>query len=250
MKFSSAHWLRDGRGVLYSRFATPSNHNQTGYDVEKLHYNALYYHKMGTTQDEDVLLYKIDKYPYHTLSGHLSTDAKTLYIDMDEGDRAIYGFVDVSKLGDDWMEKPLPEPTWLTSLDFTEEFMVVTTEEKSALAKTSIGTKSGYDMRLVRIDLDNPERENWVEVAGEDTFLKNARVERTMVANGKFVVKYYLDGYHQLYVYTNLDGKKGPMKLDKIIETPFMCGISEEKYEPDQKEMFFEITSYNTPGKT
>ena len=27
VKFSGAHWLRDGRGVLYSRFAIPAGHN-------------------------------------------------------------------------------------------------------------------------------------------------------------------------------------------------------------------------------
>ena len=104
---------------------------------------------MGTKQEEDVLLYKIDKYPFHTLSAHLSTDAKTLYVDMDEGDRTIYGFIDVGSLGDDWMEKQLPEPVWLTSLDFTETFRVINTNGSIALASTSFGTKSGIDMRVV-----------------------------------------------------------------------------------------------------
>lgn len=191
-----------------------------------------------------MLLYKIDKYPYHTLSCHLSTDAKTLYLDMDEGDRTIYGFINVGSLGDDWMETPLPEPTWLTSLDFSEEFSVINTVDKIAIARTSAGTKSGYDMRMVKIDLTNPARENWVEIAGEDVFLKNSKVERSFVANNKFIIKYLKDGYHQLYVYS-LDA---PMKLLKVIETPHQGAIDEERYEPDQKDVFFEFKSYTIPS--
>jgi prolyl oligopeptidase len=152
--------LRDGRGVLYSQFARPSSNNQTGYDTEKLHYCALYYHKMGTPQEEDVLLYKIDKYPYHTLTAYLSSDATTLYVEVDEGHGAaenyVYGFVDVGALGPDWMEKPLPEPTWLTKLDFSESLNIIRTDGKIALATTNIGAKSGEDSRVIKIDLQKP----------------------------------------------------------------------------------------------
>jgi hypothetical protein len=39
---------------------------------------------------------------------------------MDEGEKGIFGFIDLEKIGPDWMMQALPEPIWLTKLDFSE----------------------------------------------------------------------------------------------------------------------------------
>lgn len=81
-KFSSIEWLPDSSGFLYTRFAKPAAGNYSGYDTEKLHFNGIYYHKMGTEQDKDVLIYRNEQYPYHSISARLSNNNQFLKIDL------------------------------------------------------------------------------------------------------------------------------------------------------------------------
>jgi hypothetical protein len=180
------------------------------------------------------LLYKIDKYPYHSLHAYLSDDASTLFIYMLQTDmRTIFGFVDVKSLDNDWMEKGLPEPTWLTALDFSEKFSMVQTNSNSTtvIAATSTGTKSGFDQRLVEIDLKNSDRKNWVELMSEDIYEKDAAIGNEFIANGKHVVRYLKNGSHSYYIYS----MNKTSELVKVVELPHKGSVisGSETFESD-----------------
>src|SRR5688572_26675603 len=54
VKTSSASWTKDGKGFFYSRYDEPDSTNKLkGVN----YYHKLYYHRMGTPQFEDVLVY-------------------------------------------------------------------------------------------------------------------------------------------------------------------------------------------------
>lgn len=120
VKFSGVTWLPDGSGFLYARYVVPAAGNFSGYDTDKLHYNAVYYHKLGTEQDQDALIYQHVKYPYHSISVHFTSGDRYLKLELDEGKKTITGFVDLHATGPDWFTRPLPEPIWLTSDKFDE----------------------------------------------------------------------------------------------------------------------------------
>jgi prolyl oligopeptidase len=227
IKFSRPKFTRDSRGVFYGRFATPTANNQSGFDTEKLHNFGLYFHKFGTEQEKDVLLYKIDKYPFKTGSYWLSNSGKYLWADMDEGEKNVFGYFNLEEIGPDWMEQALPEPTWLTKLDFSEFIFSIRTSENTILIMTDIGTRTGYDRRIIEIDLDNPKRENWKEVMHEDMFMKDALIESIFVADEKLVVKYFVNDTNFLYVY-KLEQPITSESLLKVINMPDNGYIDDE----------------------
>ncbi|GMR50441.1 hypothetical protein PMAYCL1PPCAC_20636, partial [Pristionchus mayeri] len=56
-KFSVIAWTSDNSGVFYSRY--PNHKGATeGTSAEKHEWHSLYYHKMGTTAEKDVLVYR------------------------------------------------------------------------------------------------------------------------------------------------------------------------------------------------
>ncbi len=82
VKFSGASWTNDGKGFFYSRFPEPQkdaafqalNENQT-----------LYYHRLGTPQSEDVLVYRTPENPKWTVGGTVSEDGRYLVISVGDG---------------------------------------------------------------------------------------------------------------------------------------------------------------------
>ncbi|MFO0799609.1 MAG: prolyl oligopeptidase family serine peptidase [Gemmataceae bacterium] len=82
VKFSGASWTLDGKGFYYSRFPEPQkdaafqalNENQT-----------LYYHRLGTPQSDDTLVYRTPEHPRWTVGGTVSEDGKYLVISVGDG---------------------------------------------------------------------------------------------------------------------------------------------------------------------
>ncbi|QDU23957.1 prolyl oligopeptidase family serine peptidase [Urbifossiella limnaea] len=82
VKFSGAAWTLDGKGFYYSRFPEPQkdaafqalNENQT-----------LYYHRLGTPQSDDVMVYRTPEHPRWTVGGTVSEDGKYLVISVGDG---------------------------------------------------------------------------------------------------------------------------------------------------------------------
>jgi prolyl oligopeptidase len=81
-KFSSASWLTDGSGFLYSRYAEPDASMQfktENYDQQ------LYFHALGTTQAEDVLIYERPDHPDWNFGASVTEDGRWLVISASQG---------------------------------------------------------------------------------------------------------------------------------------------------------------------
>ena len=82
VKFSGASWTNDGKGFFYSRFPEP----QKGAAFQALNENqTLYYHRLGTPQSEDVLVYRIPANPKWPVGGTVSEDGRYLVISVGDG---------------------------------------------------------------------------------------------------------------------------------------------------------------------
>ncbi|MDB5310725.1 MAG: family peptidase [Gemmataceae bacterium] len=82
VKFSGASWTPDGKGFFYSRFPEP------GKDAafQALNENQkLYYHRLGTPQADDVLVYQVPDHPKWTVGGHVSEDGRYLIVAVGDG---------------------------------------------------------------------------------------------------------------------------------------------------------------------
>jgi prolyl oligopeptidase len=82
VKFSGASWTLDNKGFFYSRFPEP----QPGAAFQSLNKNmAMYYHKLGSPQSEDELIYKMPEHPEWGVNGSVTEDGKYLVISISDG---------------------------------------------------------------------------------------------------------------------------------------------------------------------
>jgi prolyl oligopeptidase len=81
-KFSGAAWLLDGSGFYYSRYAEPASTVQ--YKAE--HYDhKVYFHRVGTPQSADPLIYERPDHPDWNLNALVSEDGRWLFIEASQG---------------------------------------------------------------------------------------------------------------------------------------------------------------------
>lgn len=81
-KFSGASWSKDGKGFYYSRFPEPAKDAA----FQSLNVNQkLYFHKLGTPQAEDALVYEQPEHPTWTVGGGVSDDGAYLLVSVGDG---------------------------------------------------------------------------------------------------------------------------------------------------------------------
>src|SRR5690606_10111879 len=81
-KFSGAAWLRDGSGFYYSRYEAPAE----GAALTEVNRNQrLYFHAVGTSQDEDRLVYARPDEPDWGFNAEVTDDGRYLVISQWEG---------------------------------------------------------------------------------------------------------------------------------------------------------------------
>jgi prolyl oligopeptidase len=82
VKFSSASWKKDGSGFFYSRYDAPASADQ----LKKANYfHKLYFHKLGTPQSKDELVYERKDHKDWNFSGEVTEDGRLLIITVFQG---------------------------------------------------------------------------------------------------------------------------------------------------------------------
>jgi prolyl oligopeptidase len=81
-KFSGAAWLLDGSGFYYSRYAEPAS--STRYKDENYNHKV-YFHRLGTPQSADELIYERPDHPDWNLGALVTEDGRWLLVDAAQG---------------------------------------------------------------------------------------------------------------------------------------------------------------------
>ncbi len=81
-KFSNAAWRCDGSGFYYSRYDEPDS--ATKYK-DANYYHKLFFHRLGTPQAQDVLVYERPDHKDWNFAGIASEDGRYLVIDISRG---------------------------------------------------------------------------------------------------------------------------------------------------------------------
>ncbi len=222
-KFTNAVW--SGDGFYYSAYDRPEAGKEFSNSNE---YHRVYYHRLGTPQEQDVVVYENREQPLYFHQAQVTPDCKYLAI-MGSGQ----GF------GNSLYIKDLTEEnsefiTIETSQD-KEIYIIDTDKNGHLLAYTSIDAPL---YRLVTIDLKNPAKENWVEILPEQN---DAVLINVSVANGKIIATYDKDASHHAYLY-EIDGKL-------IGEIPFPT-YGSANFSTDRKspEVFYNFSSFTYPS--
>ena len=79
-KFWGVAWARDDSGVYYSRY--PALPDGRGDDAGR---PAVYFHKLGTAQEQDALVYEVSNHPTHVPVARVTEDGHYLVVTLVEG---------------------------------------------------------------------------------------------------------------------------------------------------------------------
>lgn len=141
IKFSGIAWYKDG--FFYSRYPEPAKGQEL---VSSNEYHKIYYHKVGTEQSQDSLIYEDKSEPKMTMGAQVTDDERFLIIYLSKGtsNNALY----VKDLQN-------PNSQWMKVVDnFDNNYSVIDNIGDKLLVQTDKGAPMYH---LVLIDPKNPE---------------------------------------------------------------------------------------------
>ena len=188
VKFSGAEWTPDSRGFFYARYPQP----EEGAAFTSLNTNMkVYYHRVGTLQSSDVLVYERPDHPEWGFQLSVSEDGHYLIITVWQGTDDRYRIV----------VKDLTEPYGLPYElidNFEHEYSFVGNDSQVLYFKTNV---DALNRRVIAIDLKKPARENWTQVIAETD---NA-MDGVGIVGNMFVCSYLKDAKTQIKLHS-MDG--------------------------------------------
>jgi prolyl oligopeptidase len=230
VKFSGIDWTEDGQGFFYSRFAQPP----AGKEIEQqVTHQQLYYHRLGTPQSDDTLIFERPNMPDWYVFGSISENGRYLFIYLNHGTETSNElfFVD---LGDP--NKPdvaAPVRPLFTAND--AEYRVLGVVGDSLVLRTDLDAPH---RRIVETKLSAPAPQNWKTVVPETDDV----IESATVAGDQVVAQYLVDVKSELRRY-DLDGTAvGTITLPGLGTVRSLSG------RVDRPELFYSFTSYLQPA--
>ena len=225
IKFSGASWTKDNRGFFYSRYDEPNEQTKLE-DVN--YYQKLYYHRLGTEQAEDTLIYHRPDRKEWGFSGGVTEDGKYLVISVWQGtDRKNLVFYQN-------LSQPDSQVVELIS-EFEASFSVIDNDGDRLWVETDLDAPRG---RVISIELNNPERRNWQEIIPE----ADETLQGVGLLNESFVTNYLKDARSQIKIF-ELDGS-----LVREVELPGIGSAGGFDGKRADTETFYTFTSFTTPA--
>jgi prolyl oligopeptidase len=223
VKFSGASWTRDGKGFFYSRYDEPKGDTLKATN----YFQKVYFHKIGTPQTEDVLVYERPDQKDWLFGGTVTEDGNYLIITVYQGTDVRNGVY-----YKDLKAKDVPVVKLLD--DFDAPYSFVGNEGTRFWFQTALEASRG---KVIEIDLSNPARPNWKVIVpeGKETLLA------TSLVNHRFILNYLKDAYTQVKIYDT----KG--KLVNEVAFPGIGSAEGFGGKATDKETFYSFTGFTTP---
>jgi prolyl oligopeptidase len=222
VKFSGASWTLDGQGFFYSRYDEPA----PGSEYESANYfQKLYYHRLGTPQSEDVLVYHRPDQKEWGFAGGVTEDGNYLIISVWRGTDP-KNLIFYKDLRDP--QSPVVE----LIREFEAEYSFVGNDGSRFWLLTDCQAPR---RRLVAIDLEQPDQVQEVIPEAEET------LQGVSLINNQFVAFYLKDAHTQIKTFA-LDGSYlGEIPLPGLGSA---SGFGGKRYDT---ETFYTFTSFTTP---
>ncbi len=219
-KFTGASWYKDG--FFYAAYDRP----EAGKEFSNVNENhKIYYHKLGTPQEQDELFYSNPKQPRYFHQVDLTEDEHYMFL-FESGQGA------GSTLWIRDMQDPKGKFVQIAdNMDY--QYMPIDVIDDVLYIFTNYNAPKG---RICKVSTKAPQMANWVDVIPESENV----ISGISLAKGKMIVTYDKDAANHAYVYT-MDGQH----LHEIaLPTYGSVGFSSEYKEP---EVFYAFTSFVFP---
>lgn len=221
VKFSGISW-KGKEGFYYSSYDKPKE----GSDLSGLNMNhKLYYHKLGTPQGEDVLVFGGAQTSRRYVGGNVSEDDRFLAITAANGTSGNELYVkDLSKEGE-----------IIRIVDhFENDNYIVHNEGDQLYILTNLDAPN---KRIVTVSATAPQPENWKDLIPE----KEEVLENISFAGGKMFVNYLKDASTRIEQY-DLKGK-----FEKEVALPAIGTAGGFDGKKEDETVFYSFTSFTYP---
>ena len=222
IKFSGMSW-KGNDGFYYSSYDKPKEGSALS---AKTQYHKLFYHKMGTPQSSDKLIFGGEAQPRRYIFAGLSEDERYLVISAA-----------VSTTGNEMYIQDLSRknaPIVPVVDNFDQSHNMVYNEGTTLYIQTDLDAPNN---RLVKVDARKPTPDNWVDVIPETENVLNVGA-----AGKKFFANYMVDAKTEIHQF-DLNGK-----LERKVELPGIGTAGGFGGESTDTEIYYSFTSFLTPG--
>ncbi|MBW4660362.1 MAG: prolyl oligopeptidase family serine peptidase [Drouetiella hepatica Uher 2000/2452] len=224
VKFSGASWTHDSLGFFYSRYDEPDESAK----LEAVnYYQKLYYHRLGTPQSEDVLIYDRPDQKEWGFGGFVSEDGRFLIISVWKGtdSKNLLFYKDLAN-----PNSPVIE---LVS-NFEASYSFIGNEGETFWVQTDLDAPR---RRIIAIDLSAPQKSDWRELIPQSA----ETLEGIGILNHQFVASYLKDAHTQVKIF-NLDGA-----FVREVALPGLGSVGGFGGKQDDTETFYSFTSFTAP---
>jgi prolyl oligopeptidase len=236
VKFSGASWMKDGSGFFYSRYDEPGEGDVL---KGKNEFQKLYFHRLGTPQGDDVLVYERKDHADWGFHGRVTDDGQYLVIGVRQGTdpktRVFY--------------KSLAQPdAKVVELlaDFDAAYHFIDNVGPVFLFHTDLDAPR---YRVIAVDTRAPERAKWREIIPQSA----EKLEDVSLVGGRFIATYLRDARSMVKLFDAGAGEPpdpglmkakpaGELKLPGIGTVDGFGGRSADTH------TFFSFTSFTEPG--
>lgn len=224
VKFSGASWTSDGKGFFYSRYDEP---NEATKMQDANYFQKLYYHRIGTQQSEDALIYERKDEKEWGFSGSVTDDGRYLLIYVWQGssnkNRIYYK---------DLQNKDAAVVKLIDDFDAMRNF--IGNDGPVFYFHTDAGAPRG---RVTAIDTSSSAKENMREVIPQAT----DTIDGVSFVNDMLIVSYLKDAHALVRVYRP-DGSRV-----RDVELPGIGSVGGFGGKRTDKETFYSFTGFTTP---
>lgn len=220
VKFSGLSWYKN-EGFYYSSYDKPDGSELSA----KTDQHKLYYHKLGTAQSNDEVIFGLDiKRRY--VFGYITEDDRYLIVNAAK-----------STSGNELYIQDLSNPKnkLLSIVDNVDnDHSIIHSKGDLLYVSTNLNAPN---KKIVTFDINNPEPTNWKDLIGESEHVLNIST-----GAGYFFAEYMIDAISKVFQYSE-EGQ-----LIREIELPGLGSSSGFSGKMKDKSLYYSFTNYTTPS--
>ncbi len=224
IKISGISW-KGNEGFYYSSYDKPEGSELSA----KTDQHKVYFHKLGTEQDEDELIY----------GGSMAEKHRYISASVTEDENYLIIYPSTSTSGNKMLIRNLKDPNglFITALDNTDSDSYVLDNKGSTLY--IVTNLNAPNQKIVKADAKNPQPENWSDLIPE-----TENVLSPSTGGGYIFTEYMVDAISKVFQY-DFDGN-----LIREVMLPGIGSAGGFRGKLEEKELYFNFSNYNTPNSS
>jgi prolyl oligopeptidase len=223
VKFSDAAWSEDNKGIYYSRYDEPKD----GILSRGANYNQkLYYHRLGSAQADDKLIYQRPDHKDWGFGGGETEDGKYVTVHIWQG----------TERNNAWFYRPVDSDKFVELLaGWDAAYNFIGNRGSLFFFETDSDAPRS---RVIAIDINKPAKANWKEIVPEST----EAILNVKYTGRRFFASYLRDGRSEVRMFDESGKSLGIVPLPGLGKAAGFGGRH------DATETFYTFTSYTVPS--